>query len=160
MKTKYKVYLLATIFFTMDLVTKAIIINKGNVLLNIPIIENFFYITLVKNTGAAFSMLKGFTPILSIVAIIALIFIDRKYLNENLSKLEVISYSLLIGGIFGNLCDRIINGFVIDFLSFKIFNYYFPIFNMADIFIVIGAILLAINIIRSEINENRDKRRK
>ena len=61
------------------------------------------------------------------------------------SKIENLSYGMIIGGIIGNLFDRIFYNYVIDFLDFKIFGYDYPIFNLADTFIVIGVILLVIN---------------
>ena len=63
------------------------------------------------------------------------------------------SYSLMIGGILGNLFDRCFNGYVIDFLSFKFGSYYFPIFNFADVFIVVGGIILIINILMEDKHE-------
>ena len=62
--------------------------------------------------------------------------------NTKLSRLEKFCYGMLIGGILGNLFDRIIYGYVIDYLSFKIINYQAPIFNLADTFIVISVIII------------------
>lgn len=67
-----------------------------------------------------------------------------------MSTLEKISYIFLTGGIIGNLIDRIIYGYVVDYLRFIIFDYNFPIFNLADICITIGVILLIINMLRKE----------
>lgn len=67
-----------------------------------------------------------------------------------MSTLEKISYIFLTGGIIGNLIDRIIYGYVVDYLRFIIFGYNFPIFNLADICITIGVILLIINMLRKE----------
>ena len=64
--------------------------------------------------------------------------------STDIKKFEFINYSILIGGIFGNLFDRIKYGKVIDYLDFNIFGYNFPIFNFADICIVISVILLLI----------------
>ena len=61
-----------------------------------------------------------------------------------------IAFGLILGGIFGNLIDRILKGYVIDFLDFKIFNYDYPVFNIADIAIVVGVILLGYAILRKE----------
>ena len=63
-------------------------------------------------------------------------------MNKVLNKYLMINYSMLIGGIIGNMIDRIIYGYVIDYLSFNIFGYSFPIFNLADTFIVVSIIML------------------
>ena len=65
---------------------------------------------------------------------------------------------MLYAGIFGNFIDRLFHGYVIDFLDFKIFNYDFPIFNFADICIVVGTFLVIIAIFRGEDNENNSRR--
>ena len=67
-----------------------------------------------------------------------------------MSTLEKIYMIFLTGGIIGNLIDRIIYGYVVDYLRFIIFGYNFPIFNLADICITIGVILLIINMLRKE----------
>ena len=64
--------------------------------------------------------------------------------KNNINKIGTISYGLLLGGILGNLFDRIFYGYVIDYLDFRIFNFNFAIFNLADMAIVIGAILLIV----------------
>ena len=77
--------------------------------------------------------------------------------NKKLTNLEQISYGILTGGIIGNLIDRIIHGFVIDYLDFKIFNYYFPVFNLADIMIVIGMFLIIIQVLKGDKNEQTNR---
>ncbi len=112
---------------------------------SLKIIPNFFNLTYVRNVGAAFSILPGsryFFIIFSIIALntIYIFFIRDKKLNNK----QVIVFSLLQGGIIGNLIDRILYGYVIDFLDFNIFGFDFAIFNLADTFIVISIILLII----------------
>ena len=75
--------------------------------------------------------------------------------EENLTKLDILSYGLLLGGITGNFIDRILRGFVIDFLDFYIFGYDFPVFNIADIMIVVSVIIMVISYLRGDINENK-----
>lgn len=148
-----KVYLASTIFFIIDLVSKLIITNV-NISMPYQIIKNFFYIDLVSNKGAAFSILSGGTIFFILIAIGVLIYIDR-YIIED-SK-NILGISLVIGGILGNLFDRIVYREVIDFLSFKLGNYYFPIFNLADIFICTGVFLLILEYIRGDLNGNKSK---
>lgn len=115
------------------------------------IIPNFFYLTYAHNDGAAFSILTGKRIFLILVAVIIL-FIIIRYLQKNKveSKIEKLAFSLVLGGSIGNLIDRLIRGYVIDFIDIKIFTYNYPIFNLADSFIVIGVFLLFISIYRKE----------
>lgn len=118
---------------------------------SITIIPNFFYLTYVKNTGAAFSTFIGFRWLFVIVSIIALNLIYIFFIKDkDLKKYEIIVYAMLLSGIIGNMIDRIIYGYVIDFLDFVIFNYDFAIFNIADSFIVISVIILLIASFRGE----------
>lgn len=159
-KIKITIYIIALFLFLIDIITKSLILRSGNLLYQKTIIPNFFYLTLAKNTGAAFSILQNATWIFVVIAICFIIYIDRTILKEKLNKLQIISFSLLIGGVLGNLFDRIFNGYVTDFLHFIIFGYDFPIFNFADIFIVVGAILLIIDVIfKGGKNENRSTRK-
>lgn len=141
-----KIIKITSSLLLIDILIKLLV--KNNMLVNesIKIINNFFYITYVKNTGAAWSILSGkqtFLIIFSIIVIALIIFYlvkKKSYLN-----LEVIGYSLLLSGALGNLIDRILYGYVIDYFSFYIFSYSFPIFNFADSCIVIGIVLLFIS---------------
>lgn len=143
-----------------DQLTKIWIRMNLKFLDTITVIKNFFFITHTKNIGGAWSILEGNQLFLIIVSITFLIILTLYLKKEtNLTTLSLTSYSLIIGGIIGNLIDRIFLNGVIDFLSFKIVNYYFPIFNIADIAIVIGVILLMIDIIRSEVHERNKSNR-
>ena len=120
---------------------------------SIVIIKNFFNLTYVENTGAAFSILENNTIFLILITFVTLFLIYKFLLkNKEFNKLEIITYSLLIGGIIGNLIDRIVYGYVIDYLEFIILNRHMPIFNFADICIVIGTILFLILTIKEEQN--------
>lgn len=81
------------------------------------------------------------------------------YKKDSFSKLEIICFSFLIGGILGNIIDRLCYQAVIDYLGFIFGNYYFPIFNLADILIVCGGILFTINELRGEQNGIRSNKR-
>ena len=145
-----KPYIIAFFFLLFDLISKQIIMHTLELHKSITIIKNFFYLTYTQNTGAAWSILKDQRIMLLILSVIVL-FIINKYINkEKLSSGENIIYGIIIGGILGNVVDRIVYGYVIDFLDFKIFGYDYPIFNFADTFIVIGIILMIIISIRKE----------
>ncbi len=148
MEKNKKVYVLAFILLIIDQVTKIIV--KFNLILGkrIEIIRNFFYINYVENEGAAWSMFKGKTVLLVLISALFLIFLIKCLKNdERKNKINILSYSFIIGGILGNIIDRIIYKKVIDFLSFKILGYNFPIFNVADTLIVIGTILFIIDVV-------------
>ena len=155
---KKKVYVLSLIFFLIDLISKLIILKIENIV-PITVIKNFFYLNKVTNEGAAFSSFTGYQIILILIAIVALIYIHKSVLKDIKTNLGTISISLLVGGILGNLFDRIVYNKVIDFLSFNIFGYMFPIFNIADTFICIGVLLLLIDYIRGEKNETRSNKK-
>lgn len=151
---KKKVFIFSLIIIAIDFIIKRIVLNYVT---NICIIPNFFYLTLAKNTGAAFSLLENKIIFFIIIAFIVIYYIFKYSIKEDIDKLEQVSYILLIGGIIGNLIDRVIYGYVVDYLRFIIFSYNFPIFNLADICITIGAIFLIIIIFRKEKNnENRN----
>ena len=140
----------------MDRIIKIIITKTLELNIKNKIINNFFYLTYCKNDGAAFSIFREKQFLLIIISFIFL-YIIYKFIREekNLTKYKTISYSLLVGGIFGNLFDRIFYGYVIDYLDFKIFNYNFAIFNLADVCIVIGLLLLLFNKV-SEKDESKN----
>lgn len=117
------------------------LVNIGS----IPIIKDIFHLTYVENRGAAFGMFQNNQMIFVVVALAACIFglyyLYKKQLNL-LSKSAII---LIIAGAIGNLIDRVRLGFVVDYFDFRIvWNY---VFNVADVFVVIGTILLCIYII-------------
>tara|TARA_B100000287_G_scaffold433131_2_gene494088 strand:- start:233 stop:697 length:465 start_codon:yes stop_codon:yes gene_type:complete len=132
-----------SLIFIIDIYTKNLALE--NLLLNSPLeINNFFNLTLVFNHGAAFSILseaggwqKWLFIIMSIIIVSILVILLKIDNDEN-----KIALSLIIGGALGNLFDRITYGYVIDFLEFHYQNFYWPIFNFADITISIGIIML------------------
>ena len=139
--------LIITLFLSvlLDQVIKILVSYNMNVADSIVIINNFFRITCAHNIGAAWSMLSGGRIILIILGILAINLIYIFFVNnKKLNKKDQILYGLLIGGILGNLIDRVIYGYVIDYLDFNIFGYNYPIFNLADILIVISVVLIII----------------
>lgn len=145
MNNKLKIIINSIILLIIDIVIKLIISNKLIFNQSIKVINNFFYITYVKNTGVAWSILSGkINLIIVITLIIIAILIIYIFNKKSYSVLEIISYSMILSGSIGNLIDRIIYGYVIDYLDFVIFKFNFAIFNLADAAIVIGAILLIV----------------
>ena len=137
-------------FLFLDFIVKLFVNNIVILYSRIEIIPNFFEITNVRNTGAAFSILEGNRMLFIVIGLLAIYLIYKFILKEGkLSNYDILSYSMLIGGIFGNLLDRIIYGYVIDYFSFIIFNMNFPVFNLADVFIVISVFLIIIKLGRN-----------
>ena len=137
--------ILTIVFFVVDFVSKLIVSNLMNVHDSIEVIKDFFYISYFRNTGGAWSIFSNHTWLLTLVSLIIIIFlVCYVYKNKPKKKMETLGYSMILGGSIGNLLDRIIYGYVIDFLDFNIFGYNYPIFNFADVFIVIGVLILII----------------
>lgn len=114
------------------------------------VIQNFFSIHYINNYGAAWSMFNNKTTFIICISLISLVVIYRfMYLFET-NKRNNIAFGLIVGGLIGNLIDRWLFGYVKDFLDFKIFHYDYPIFNIADVSIVIGVILLFYAILKGE----------
>ena len=140
---KKKVLLLALIVIIFDRAIKLLIAHLIPYQSFKEIIPNFFNITYVKNYGAAWSLLSGNRIILIMIAILALGLIAYILNQTKIKANEMYCYGLLVAGIVGNLIDRIFLGYVVDYLEVIIFNYRFPIFNLADIAIVISVVLIS-----------------
>jgi signal peptidase II len=124
------------------LAVKNLILNQS-----VPIIKGIFHLTLIHNRGAAFGILKNQVPLFIFISLFAIILIYFN-LKKSRNKENIvfnISLALILGGALGNLIDRLFLGYVIDFLDFRIW----PVFNVADSAITIGAILLGYSILKS-----------
>ncbi len=119
---------------------------------SVEIIKNFFYFTYARNTGAGWSILSGEMWILIIITIVSFAIFIYLLKDFDLKKFPFssIGVALMLGGTLGNFIDRISQGFVVDFLDFIIFGYDFPIFNVADICLVVGAIMLIFQVLISK----------
>lgn len=125
---------------------------------SMTVIKGFFNITLIGNTGAAFSILSSNTILLIIISVVVLNVIYFGFIKDKkLTDFEQLSFGLLIGGIMGNLIDRVVHMQVIDYLDFTFFGYNFPVFNLADIAIVVSMILIVFQIIKGDKNEVSSK---
>ena len=150
----FSIYLFTCII---DQIIKLIIKFNMKVKDSITIIPKFFKINYLQNSGAAFSSFEGKKYILIIVSLIIFILLI-KYIKENeiTRKLEIIPLGMILGGLVGNLIDRVIYGYVIDYLSFTFFGWEFPVFNLADSFIVVGVILLIIDMILVSVKNRKN----
>lgn len=155
---KKKIYTLVLLVIIVDQFIKNIVLTNINLNEIISIIPDFFFFTYVKNTGGAWSIFSNYPFLLTIIGFICIMGLNY-YLSkkDKFNKLEIIYYGLILGGMIGNFIDRVIYDGVIDYIGFKFGSYQFPIFNIADITIVIGVLLVLFEIIRSDNNEHRSK---
>ncbi|MDD2409108.1 MAG: signal peptidase II [Bacilli bacterium] len=152
-----KILISASIILFLDQISKILIDLYLSINDSFTIINNFFHITYVNNYGAAFGILNNKIWLLIIFTLLT-VFIVYRYINTfKINKRNEIAFSFLLGGILGNLIDRLFLGYIRDFLDFKIFGYNFPVFNLGDTFIFLGAILLIIAIYKGEDNANSSK---
>ena len=155
-----KIFTIAIIALAIDQITKvatSIILDFNK---PIQVIKDFFYLTLCHNEGAAWGIFSNTKIIILIGTIIALITIYHFIYCFKQNKRNTLAFGLLLGGLSGNLIDRLLFGYVRDFLDFYIFGYDYPVFNIADICIVFGVILLIIAVLKGEdTNEDNSNRK-
>ena len=140
-KIQTKLYFLLLSFFVIliDQFTKHFMFFNYKTFINNDFL--LFRLDFVKNYGAAFNIFNGSRIFLSIISIIFSIILINLILRKNsINFLDLYSYSFLLGGTFGNGIDRIARGYVIDFINLNFIN--FPVFNIADISINIGFIII------------------
>jgi signal peptidase II len=128
--------------FTKYLITKYFNVNEGIVLIN-----NFLKFVYIRNTGAAFGMLSNNTILLILVTIVLLFYLVKEILNSK-ANINLFAYTLIISGAIGNLIDRVFRKYVVDFISFKLLGHEMAIFNIADIYITFGIIIIIYCIIK------------
>ncbi len=132
--------IIAVIILILDQISKFLVINNMNPNDSIPIVQNVFHLTFVRNPGAAFGILPNqtlFFVIATVIVVTILLVVYWKIARNN--KILTIALALQLGGALGNLIDRIRFSYVIDFFDFRVW----PVFNVADVAIVIGVILLS-----------------
>ena len=147
-KIQTKLYFLSLSIFIIliDQFTKYLMFNYNKIFVNKDFL--LFRLDFVKNYGAAFNIFSGSRILLSFISIIFSILLIYLILRKNtLNSLILLSYSFILGGTIGNGIDRILRGYVIDFINLNIIN--FPVFNIADISINIGFVFLIYNIFKN-----------
>jgi signal peptidase II len=138
-------FLMIIVTFLLDQASKAVVqlwMYQGE---SIPVVPHFFHLTYILNPGAAFGLMAYQTPLLVAVTVILLVGVAVGY-RRICAGGPLLRYglSLVVGGALGNLVDRLRYGHVVDFLDFRVW----PVFNLADMAIVIGACLLTLELIK------------
>ncbi|MEK7691352.1 MAG: signal peptidase II [Bdellovibrionota bacterium] len=137
-----------------DQFTKAVVVERFRLAESLPVVDGFFNLTYIRNTGAAFGFLAGADPafrvpfflIVPVLALLAIGSIFRKISPDD--RIMSVALSLVIGGAIGNLIDRVQIGYVIDFLLFHWKSeYYFPAFNVADSAICVGVGMMILDML-------------
>jgi signal peptidase II len=113
----------------------------------------YLKIILIKNTGAGFGILQNQTLFLGIISLIVAVVLIAYYKNIPKEKIPQILFALFLGGVIGNLIDRFLRGYVIDFINFS----FWPAFNFADSALTISVVGLVLYYIKEEINEKKKK---
>lgn len=141
-----------------DQITKWWAVNALKNGSSIKLIGNFLRFTYAENKGAAFSMLQNqlwFFIIVTIVMLVALAYIYFK--TKNIATLSKLSIAMIAGGALGNFIDRVRLGYVVDFIDVRFGNFYnFPIFNIADSFVVCGTFLMIILILFNKFEKSKN----
>ena len=145
-----KTYIIAVFVLIIDQVSKSLIEIFFKLNESVPVIKDFFSITVVHNTGGAWSIFSDHSYLFIIASIIAIVLLIKFMFGFKNNFRNNIAFASLFGGIFSNLADRVFLGYVRDFLNFKLFGYDYPIFNIADVAIVAGVILLIVAVIKGE----------
>ncbi|MFP1809226.1 signal peptidase II [Lonsdalea quercina] len=139
---------LALVVLVVDLGSKQWVMSHFQLGESLPLIP-FFNLTYAHNPGAAFSFLadkdgwqRWFFAVIALAITAALLVL--MYRSSASQRLNNIAYAMIIGGAVGNLTDRLVHGYVIDFVDFYINDWHYPIFNIADAGICIGALLIVL----------------
>ncbi|MFP3029345.1 MAG: signal peptidase II [Arsenophonus sp.] len=140
---------LTVLILIIDLSSKQLILNNFQLYESIPLMP-YFNLAYVQNLGAAFSFLadKGgwqrwfFSFVAIIICVVLIVIMYRQSVKKKLSN---ITYALVIGGALGNLSDRLVYGFVVDFIDFYVCDWHWPTFNIADMAICSGALLIILD---------------
>lgn len=137
--------ILAVILFIIDQATKYIALTKLKPLGSVTFIDGFMDFTFVGNRGAAFGILNGRVWLLLVIAaVICIVIIAAMLKMPNTKEYKWLKWSLMLilAGAIGNVADRLFRGYVVDFFEFTFIKW--PVFNMADIYVVIGTIVMAV----------------
>lgn len=149
-------FFIISIIILFDQASKYVIRANFNLYEQVDIIKGFFKIMYIRNSGVVWGLFSEnrnhlvplIISILSIAALLTVLYIFAK--TSKTCRLELVSLSFIIGGAIGNISDRFILGYVVDFIDIYIKSYHWPTFNIADSFISIGIVLLLISVLRNK----------
>ena len=144
MRTKVFPFALAGLVLAVDQLLKHLVVSALGPGESFPLLPGILYLSRVHNTGSAFGLLRGRNPPLAALAgaiSLAIVWALQRHIFRG--RWERIGGGLVLGGALGNLLDRLIRGYVVDYVDFRLF----PAFNLADASVVVGALLLAAGVL-------------
>ncbi|WP_228152669.1 MULTISPECIES: signal peptidase II [Marinobacter] len=158
--SKLKWLWLAVLVIVVDLGTKALATALLTYANPVPVVP-MFNLTLLHNTGAAFSFLAGadgwqrwfFVTLALVVSVVLVYWLRSLKRSETWTAIAIV---LILGGALGNVYDRVVHGYVVDFLHFYWQDWHFPAFNVADIAITVGAGMMILDMFRKPSDEAAD----
>ncbi len=156
LRTRLLYLALSAFLFSLDRVTKTWVVDRISLHESVSVVEGFFHLTHITNTGALFGLMAGLSsPLRGLIFItvpvlaITLIFLFQFHAREN-DFLAQVGLSMILGGALGNLWDRVFLGHVIDFLDFSVAGFHWPAFNIADSCICLGVVSLILDLLWRE----------
>lgn len=144
--------LLPATALALDLASKTWILGLLKEGESMPVIQGFFYLTLGFNRGAIFGSLAGLPDaarfaLFGLAGLVALVYFGRLFLAKEATAWERVALGLILGGALGNGIDRALRGAVVDFLDFVFGTWHYWTFNLADSFILVGAVLYGLRVL-------------
>lgn len=156
LRTRLLYLTLSVFLFSLDRVTKTLVVDWLPLHESVSVVEGFFHLTHITNTGALFGLMAGLSsPLRGLIFItvpvlaITLILLFQFHAREN-DFLAQVGLSMILGGALGNLWDRVFLGHVIDFLDFSVAGFHWPAFNIADSCICLGVLGLILDLLWRE----------
>ena len=160
MKTfkKHLLWLVCTVVcIVLDQLTKWLTVTYLKPRYTVPIIKDAIHLTYVENTGASFGMLKDHRWVFMTVSVVMIIgIVVFLAFQKKIPTMMGLSLGMILGGGIGNMIDRIMLGYVVDFIDFRLIN--FAVFNGADSFICVGAAILFVVVLKADTESDKKKK--
>ena len=142
-----------------DQLTKFLVSEFMHIGQSIPIIKNFLHLTYTTNDGAAFGMMDDQRWIFIVISTVTILGLTvYLYLGHAANKLYGISIAMIVSGGIGNMIDRVVLGFVVDFIDFCLFDFWVWVFNIADAAVCVGAALFVLDMILEIVRDAKKPR--